>query len=547
MVRKAIQIITSSVGGLREAAFWLALFALLSQFLALVRDRLLAHHFGAGLDLDIYYAAFKIPDLIFVTVASLVSISALVPLFAKRETEGERHLRDATDSLFTTFSLFIIFACVLFWFLMPTLIPFFFGGLTPAAMGKIIFLSRILLLSPLLLGFSNFFGSIVQYEKRFILYSLSPLLYNIGIIVGLVFGVEEYGIIAPVFGVVLGAFLHLFLQAAFVLTSNLKPHFTFLIKWKDVAETAMLSVPRTFALSIVTFVGFFFAALASRFGEGSIAIFNLSFNLQSAPLSLIGVSFSLAAFPALAVSAARKNVEDIIERISDGLRQIVFWSLPFTALFIVLRAHIVRVVLGSGSFDWDATRLTAAVLALFVVSTVFQSIQLFLSRSHYALGKTRAPLLGNLVGGAVSVLLAFIFATRFEAVSGFINTVASMLKVSHLPQEILILPLAYSIGSVVTAVILYFALGKNLAGEIWHKTRNLLPHSLFAAFFVGGASYLTLALSDGLFDLDTFLGVFGHGLIAGLVGIVIGATILHLLGNNEIREILAKFQDSNTS
>ena len=157
MVRKAIQIITGSVSGLREAAFWLALFALLSQFLALVRDRLLAHHFGAGLDLDIYYAAFKIPDLIFVTVASLVSISALVPLFAKRETEGERHLRDATDSLFTTFSLFIIFACILFWFLMPTLIPVFFGGFTPAAMGKIIFLYlrifRRLCLNPLFLIF----------------------------------------------------------------------------------------------------------------------------------------------------------------------------------------------------------------------------------------------------------------------------------------------------------------------------------------------------------------------------------------------------------
>ena len=114
MVKRTIQTITSKISGLGEAAFWLSLFGLFSQILALFRDRLLAHNFGAGEELDIYYAAFKIPDLAFVTVASLVSISALVPLFAKKETEGERHLKDATDSIFTVFSVLIIVFCVAF-------------------------------------------------------------------------------------------------------------------------------------------------------------------------------------------------------------------------------------------------------------------------------------------------------------------------------------------------------------------------------------------------------------------------------------------------
>src|SRR3989338_7225246 len=105
MVRRTIKAITNKISSLHEAAFWLALFALFSQILALVRDRLLAHHFGAGVELDIYYAAFKIPDLIFVTVASIVSISAMVPLFAKKESEGEKHLKSATDSIFTVFSM----------------------------------------------------------------------------------------------------------------------------------------------------------------------------------------------------------------------------------------------------------------------------------------------------------------------------------------------------------------------------------------------------------------------------------------------------------
>src|SRR3989338_7194901 len=394
MVRRTIKAITNKISSLHEAAFWLALFALFSQILALVRDRLLAHHFGAGVELDIYYAAFKIPDLIFVTVASIVSISAMVPLFAKKESEGEKHLKSATDSIFTVFSFFIIISCLISW---------------------------ILLLSPLLLGFSNFFGSIVQYQRRFILYAMSPLLYNIGIITFILYKVLKIGITAAVWGVVLGALFHFLLQAIFVFYSPLRPRFSFHIKWKDIKEVAMLSIPRTLALSVVTFVGIIFASFASKLGEGSIAVFNLGFNLQSAPLSLIGVSFSLAAFPSLAISVAKKDMTDVVFKISDGLRQIIFWSLPATALIIILRAHLVRVVLGSGNFDWSDTRLTAAVLAIFVISSVFQSIQLFLSRSYYALGKTSAPLLGNIAGGALSVVLAFIFIKFYGFWASLIN------------------------------------------------------------------------------------------------------------------------------
>lgn len=537
MVRRTVELIATKINGLKEAAFWLALFALLSQLLALMRDRLLTHHFGAGVDLDIYYAAFKIPDLIFVTVASLVSISVLVPLYAKREMEGEKHLHDATSSIFTVFSLSIILSCVAAWFLLPQIVPLFFGAFGAGMIERIIALSRLLLFSPLLLGFSNFFGSIVQYEKRFILYSISPLLYNMGIIVGIVFGVEDYGISAAVFGVIVGAFLHLFLQAAFVLTSDVRLRFTFRIKWRDVLETAGLSIPRTFALAIVTFTSFIFASLASRLGEGSVAVFNLGLNLQSAPLSLIGVSFSLAAFPALAMSAARKNIEEITERISDGLRQIIFWSLPTTALMLVLRAHIVRVIFGSGNFDWNATRLTAAVMALFVISTVFQSAQLFLSRSLYALGKTKWPLLGNLLGGLVSIALAFWFVMDPLFWQGPLTLVAEALNVAHLPLTVLSLPVAFSFGIVVAALILYFSFGK-LSTLIYTKIKNIFAHAVVAALGAGFAAYSALVLTDGFFDLETFFGVLGHGALAGVVGIAVWAFTLYLLKNEEYKKFL---------
>lgn len=542
MVRKTVKAITNKMGGIQQAAFWLSLFAFFSQILALLRDRLLAYHFGAGVELDIYYAAFKVPDLIFVTVASLVSISALVPLFAKKESEGEMHLKEATGSIFTVFFVLILFSCGLAWIFMPDIINFSFAGLEVAAREKTIFLSRVLLFSPLLLGFSNFFGSIVQYEKRFVLYSLSPLLYNCGIIFGIVYLTESVGIAGVVYGVVLGAIMHLFLQATFVMASSMRPRFTLNIKWKDVIEVAYLSVPRTFALSIVSFVGFFFASLASALGEGSIAVFNLSWNLQSAPLSLIGVSFSIAAFPALAVSVAKKNIEDVIIKMSDGLRQIIFWSLPFTVLIIVLRAHIVRVILGSGDFSWADTRLTAASLSLFVISSVFQSIQLFLSRSHYALHKTKWPLLGNIIGGLTSVFTALIFIKYIDSFGASFKTVTHFLKVSDLSQTVLFLPLAFSFGSIVSAIILFFALGEGFCIKIWNNVKISILNITLASIVCGVGAYLTLSLLQGFFDLDTMFGVFGHGFLSGLVGIVSGSIILYLLSDKDFRDITSRLK-----
>ena len=175
---------------------------------------------------------------------------------------------------------------------------------------QIIKFSRILLFSPLLLGFSNFFGSIVQYEKRFLLYSLSPLFYNFGIIAGTILGASNFGITAVVFGVVLGAFLHLLIPAGFIIFSGNTPKLTAKINFEEVKETALISIPRALALSVTQIISIVFTAVASFFGIGAIAVFNLAFNLQSVSLSIVGASYSLAAFPTLSEHYAKKNMAE---------------------------------------------------------------------------------------------------------------------------------------------------------------------------------------------------------------------------------------------
>src|SRR3990167_1330270 len=492
MVRRTIKAITGKIGGLHEAAFWLASFSIFSQILAFVRDRLLAYHFGAGHALDLYYASFEVPDLIFAKAASLVSASILVPFFSKWGHSSEGDLKRYVNSIFTSFFLFISVCSILAWILMPFLVPLFFKSLGVEAMAKVVTFSRILLLSPFFLGLSNFFGSIVQYEKRFLLYSLSPLLYNLGIILGAFFGASKFGVTAVIIGVTVGAFMHMLIQVIWAYRSGNGPKF---IKNVELSE-----VKKTFTLS-------------------------------------------LAAFPTLAGHYIKKEISEIGECLSSGLRHIIFWSLPVASLFIVLRAHIVRVILGSGAFDWSDTRITAAALALFVLSVVFQSIQLFLTRAHYAFGKTRLPLIINLGNAFLTVSLAVIFAKYFSPQGIFFSFVAKVLKVEGLERiGVLGLPIAFSIGALISAVLLWFFLDREVRQPITSSVVISFRDSAISALCIGVATSISLHLFDGIFKLDSVLGVFSHAFVSGTIGITLGIIILILIKNREMGEIISKFQ-----
>ena len=252
---------------------------------------------------------------------------------------------------------------------------------------------------------------------------------------------------------------------------------------------------------------------------------------------MIGVSFSLAAFPSLSVSAAKNKMDEVVSKISSGLRQIIFWSIPITTLIVILRAHIVRLVLGSGFFDWQSTRLVAATLALFVFSLVFQNILLFLSRSHYALGRTRWPLLANILSGFISVVLGFIFLNYFFEFKSFFYLVSEILKIEDLSSTVIVLPLAFSMGSIAGSILIFLGFGRRMCLDIWRGFSGHLFKIFVSSSFLFFSSYYTLNFSDHLFDLNTFWGVFMHGALAGLVGIAVWAISLYKWGDRDIVNI----------
>ena len=538
MVARLTRVFGGPVESLNKAAVVLGLSAVVSQVLALVRDRIFAHIFGAGQTLDIYYAAFKIPDLLFVSVASLVSMSVLIPYFTRELKTGDKSARNFLDSIFTVFVLLLIALGALAYLLMPRLAPLVAPGFPPEALRELINLSRILLLSPLFLGLSGHVSSIVHSFQRFGIYALSPVLYNIGIILGALLFYPYFGLSGLALGVVLGAFLHFAVQWPTVRSVGFAPRLRAGIIWPKVREVFLISIPRTFTLGIHQIVTIIFTAVASGIAVGSISVFNFSFNLQSVPLAVVGVSYSMAAFPTLSRLFASGARREFGMQISLAARNIIFWSLPITALFIVLRAQIVRTVLGTGAFDWTSTRLTAAALALFALSILAQSLVLLFVRGYYASGNARIPLIINIVSGVGMIALALVLIPLYTKSESFRFFFESLFRVGGLGRDsvVLMLPLSYSIGMICAAgayVVLFYRTYRDEALTLLRTLR----HSFYTAVLSGLVAYKALALFDNLFNLETLPGIFMQGLLSGLLAIICGALVLVALRNGEIRDL----------
>lgn len=536
MVRKIFGFLYKETPTLHKAAYLLGFFAILSQVLAFFRDRLLAHIFGAGSELDIYYAAFRIPDFLFVTIASIVSISVLVPFIVDREKQGQAELKNFVDNIFSFFAFLIILVCVLTFFLIPTLSRFLFRGFSAQELSQVVLLSRIFLLSPILLGISNLFGSLTQSYNRFIIYAFAPLLYNIGIILGTVVLGVQFGVIGVAIGVVFGSLLHVLVQVPFVLKIGLFPRFHPWFDFASIKNVVALSFPRTLTLSMNYIATIFLVSLASVMAVGSISVYSFSLNIQSIPLSIIGVSYSLAAFPTLIRHFTNKNLKGFVEHMVTTSRHIIFWSLPLTALFIVLRAQIVRVLLGSGNFDWNDTRLTAASLALFSVSAVFQCLMLLFVRAFYSAGHTRKPLIINTISTIILILCSLALVKVFYFSAEFRYFIVALMKVEDLPgTAVLMLPLGYSIGTIINGIVHWISFEKDFGGYSKEVLRTFFQ-SFSVSVIVGYIAYLGLNIFAPVFNTETLIGIFLQGFCAGILGILAGVLVLFLLKSKEFGE-----------
>lgn len=517
------------INSITAGAMLVGVSSLISRFLGVVRDRILASEFGAGAELDIYYAAFRLPDLIFNLVVLGALSAGFIPLFTSvindyrgRRGEGAdansqawRLANNVLGFLFLGLGLLsfigIVFAPVLTRLMAP--------GFSAADQDLTVSLTRIMFLSPLFLGISGVLGGILQSFKRFLIYSIAPILYNLGIILGALYLVPRWGLEGLAWGVVLGAALHFLIQLPAVWQLGFR--YRLLLDWSDdrTKKIARMMVPRTLSLAISQMNLVVITIIASQLSSGSLAVFNFANNLQSFPVGIFGISYAIAAFPALAASAF--DAEKLRASFSQSFRQILFFIVPATVLIIALRAQIVRVVLGSGNFDWQDTILTMDTLALFSLSLFAQATTPLLVRVFYARHNSVTPFYIGLVSVAANVA----FALGLSRTMGVVG-----------------LALAFSIGSLVNFCLLwvwlYFRVDRLDLANILRSALKFLVSALAA----GMAAQITKLLVWPFIDMTKFSGVFIQLISAVGAGLLAYGVFCYLLQSEEFFGFLASLR-----
>jgi putative peptidoglycan lipid II flippase len=543
MVKRIFSFLNKESNGINEAALLLGIFAFISQILGLVRDRLLAYIVGPGATLDVYYAAFRIPDFLYISIASLASITVLMPFMMDKINKNNDNNKEAHNFLSNVFSVYMLFmflSSLIVAIFMPYIARYIAPGFTDIQISLLVTVSRIMLLSPIFIGLSNLIGTVTQLFRNFFIFALSPIFYSLGILFGIICFYPIFGIYGLAYGVVLGAFMHLLIQVPFVLNNKLFPKFIIKINWSEIWQVVKSSLPRTITLSCNSLAFIFLISLASTLKAGSISLFTFSFNLQSVPVGIIGISYSVAAFPILIRSFSNKDMEGFMGHIFLATRQIIFWSLPIIALFVVLRAQIVRVILGSNTFSWSDTRLTAAAVGLFVISLVTQGLVLLYVRGYYAAGNTKKPLLVNVFSSFMVVIFAYLFIFIFKNYPNILSSLEIILRVQNVPGTIMLaLPIAYALGSILNFFLIWFLFKKDFLKGSHLKIGNTFRDSLISALSMGFVSYISLSFFDNIFNINTGLGIFLQGFISGILGIIFGIIILFLLKNKELKDLLS--------
>ncbi len=491
--------LSSATNSVVSAAVIVASLSVLSRFVGFIRDRVLSGLFGAGDQLDIYYSAFKIPDLILQLLVIGALSAAFIPTFTKYFGKDNQKAWNYTNNLLNILTIVFLILAVAGIVLAPIYVPLLVPGFTPDKQAAVIESSRIIFLGQIFFVVSLVFGSVLQGAKRFALYSLAPIVNNVGILLGAWFLVPLIGPTGLAWGAVLGALFHALIQSlgVYALGYRYKPLFNFADG--EVKTTLTQMVPRVMGLAVGQVNLIVMTSLASLLAVGSVTVLQFAFNLNFFPIGVIGVSYAIAAFPTFCDFANSKELGKLREALSSTVRQVMFFIVPATFITLLLRAQIVRLVYGAGVFDWDATILTADVLGILAISFFAQSLVYVLVRVYFALNDTWSPFFIALIAAALNIVLGVILTPTYG---------------------LLALGLAISLSAIAQLVLLWVILKQKL-GSLDEKTIFKSVASLtFAAL---AAAAVTQAVKYAVVDyipLDSFMNVLLQTLIAGGAGLI---------------------------
>ncbi|HEX6132013.1 MAG TPA: murein biosynthesis integral membrane protein MurJ, partial [Actinomycetota bacterium] len=505
---------------------------LVARVLGYVRVVVIGTTFGASAELDAFFAAFRIPDLIFQLVAAGAVASALVPLVAGMVAKGEpgrawRVVSTIANLMLVALLLFAVAA----WIAAPALVPLVAPGFAGAQLQQTIDLTRLMLLAPMFLALGAVATAALNGVQKFGASAVAPIVYDLAIIGAAVILAPSMGVTGLALGVVAGSLGHLVVQLPPLARAGYR--YLARIDLKDAQARLALALigPRVIGLGVTQITFVVMTALASNLGAGAVSAYTIAFSLLQIPLGVIGIPLGIVIFPSLAKELAAGRTEHYLEILTRSLRILAFVMLPITALGMVLRVHVVELLLGYGRFDRAAVELTADTLLLFLLGLTAHSVIAVLVRAFYARQDTWTPM------GAAVLAVA-------------INTVLAVALVGQLGLPAI--GLAIAAAAWVEALVLLVVLRRREGPALdLGALASFLARVGIAAIAAGAAAAILLPFLFGLPNLgagtDASLGaklwILAQAVAGTLVGGAVYAAVTWLLGVRELRTIVSILVD----
>lgn len=541
-------------------SIFLASISIFSKLLGFFKIHLIARLFGTSKETDIFYAAFALPDLVFALLVVGTVNAALVPVFIKIIKRGEQKTLHTT--LNTVITLLFVILCVVLgvlYFWMPAITEWIFSSKEVLKAFELtldlptntnayyqnlfVNLSRLMLVSPLLLAVSSVFGAYLQAHKRFISTALAPLMYNIGIVAGIAFFVKyapHFGVYALGYSVLFGTFLHFITQ--FIGILNLHENdfsWSFAIN-SYVKEIGKLSLPRIFGLGVEQMAIMFNTFWGFTLGTGALSVFKFASTLYLVPVDLLAGTLLQVIFPRLNERAHEDDQHKSLNALYwRTLILIVLIAIPIVVLFIVLRLPIVRLVLGAGRFTWTATVITSFTLTFFAPAILLQAIAALNIRTFYATHNTKTPLLISVVGVLLNIFFSLGFTNFFSHYHEFIALLKTpSLFFSSIPTlfqwffergtsfaAVAGLAFGISLGLLVEVGISSWLLSKSIGLMTYLKAvprhriqlRNLFVNGVIT-FLI---SYTTFRVIDNFFDTTRVVNIILLTVLTSAVSVLV--------------------------
>ena len=514
--------LTRRESGLFSAALIISLTYGASMVLGILRERLLVARFYAccSQQLDVYYAAFRLPDMIFQLVVIGALSAAFIPVFSEYLTRNDKEANRLASSLVNfLLAFFLLLSIIIFIFARP-ISALITGNFAPWQIDLMAQMTRVMLLAQIFFLVSNFFSAIIQSHQRFLLPALSPVVYNLGIVLSVVFLSPFLGIWSAVIGVLLGAFFHLLIQLPLLPRLGFKYSFSFDWRNRGVKKVVKLMLPRTLALAASQIEATVSLFLATSLSPGSLTLYYLAQRLVDLPVRLLGTSVGQAALPILSLQLAQKKTEEFKITLRRSFNQILYLSLPATTIFLVLRIQLVRLAYGAKSFPWIATIMTGRTLAAVALSIFSQSAIQLLVRGFYALHDTKTPF----VVGVSSVVL---------------NISLSLLFIFNFGWGIFGLALGFSIANAFNLVLLILLFNFRKEKFLrWADVFSWLKMAL-AAFVAAIFAWVSMkVLDDFVFDTTKTVPLLLLTLISFLAGLLVYLLLSKIFGFKELETVL---------